>query len=222
MSSRNKDVQVAEFSYKIYINGKLLDDTRMMNIQEIVYEGNCSGSDLLQIYIHDPDMKFMEDSIIVEKSTIKFEAIYISSLGEKSTLEFKGHIAIIDISVLDDGVPQLALHCMDNTFLMDLDTKNRTWENIKVSDVVSKVFKEYGFKTKIDPTSSKKESVAQSNETDITFLTKLADEEGYLVYVEDNTGYFVKKPTNPPSQATLIYKEAPYDIVSFSPRITKK
>ena len=65
------------------------------------------------------------------------------------------------------------------------------------------------------------ETITQSNESDIAFLTKLAEEEDYLVYVEDNTGYFVKKPTNPTSQATLVYKESPYDIISFSPRITK-
>ena len=221
MSSRNKDVQVAEYSYKIYIGGKLLDDTRMMNIEEIVYEENATGSDLLQIYIHDPDMKFMEDSILVEKAAVKFEAIYISTLGEKSTLSFKGYISIIDISITEDGVPQLALHCMDDTFLMDLTPKNRTWEKTKVSNVVSKIFKEYGFKTKIDATSKTVESIAQSNETDITFLTKLADEENYLVYVENGTGYFVKRPTKPTSQATLVYRETPYDIISFAPRITK-
>ena len=221
MSSRSKDVQVAEFSYKIYIGGKLLDNTRMKNIQEIVYEENCTGSDLLQIYINDPDMKFLSDNILVEKTSIRFEAIYISSLGVKSNLTFKGYVSIIDVDFADDGVPQLVLQCMDNTYKMDRKLKKRTWEKTKRSTVASKIFKEYGFKTKIDSTSKKVDSISQSNETDIAFLTKLAEEEDYLVYVEGDTGYFVKKPTSYKSQATLKYKEAPYDIISFSPRITK-
>ena len=193
----------------------------MMNIQEINFEENSTGSDLLQIFIHDPDMKFMEDSILVERATIRFESIYIDSMGEKSTLIFKGYISLIDIDFGDDGVPQLALQCMDSTYLMDNKLKKRTWEKTTRSKVATQILKEYGFKTKVDSTSEVLDSLSQSNETDISFLMKLAEEEDYLVYVEENTGYFVKRPKTAPSQATLTYKELPFDVVSFAPRITK-
>lgn len=222
MSARNNDVQLASFSYKIYINKKLLDDNRMKNILDITVMDNSTGSDLLQISMCDPDLYFISDSIITEKSPITFEATYSSSTGVKSSLKFEGYISIIDINFAEDGIPTMLISCMDNTYLMDAKPKKRTWEKAKRSNVASQIFKEYGFKTVIDATSKTEDSISQSNETDISFLSKLADEEGYLVYVEGNTGYFVKKPTKLTSQATLQYKEAPYDILGFSPRITKK
>lgn len=223
MSSRNTDIQIASFSYKIYIRGKLLDDTRMKNILDVTVQDNCTGSDLLQITMCDPDLKFIEDDIITEKSAIKFEATYTNSKGAKSSIKFNGYISIIDIDFTDDGVPTMCLSCMDKTYIMDTQKKKRTWEKIKRSEVAKKIFKEHGLKTVIHDTKEKVDTITQSNETDIVFLNKLASEEDdYLVYVEGDTGYFVKKPTKVSSQATLQYKEAPYDITSFSPRIVKK
>ena len=222
MSNRNTDVQFASYSYKIYINKKLLDAERMKNILDVTLTDNSTGSDLLQITMCDPDLYFISDSIITEKSPITFELTYTSSKGSNSSLRFEGYISIIDIDFAQDGVPTLLISCMDNTYLMDATTKKRTWENLKHSDVVKKIYTEYGFKTQVDATSKTLESISQSNETDIAFISKIADSEGYLAYVEGTTGYFVKKPTNPPSQATLQYKQAPYDILGFSPRITKK
>lgn len=221
--SRNTDITLASFSYKIYINKKLLDDNRMKNILEVSINDNSTGSDLLQITLCDPDLTFISDDIIKNKAPIKFEATYTSSNGETSKLEFEGYISIIDIDFAEDGVPTMLISCMDNTYVMDTYPKKRTWEKTTRSAVANSIFKEYGFKTVIDNTSEKVDSISQSNETDIAFLTKLAgEEEDYLVYVEGNTGYFVKKPSNLKSQATLHYKEAPYDIRSFSPRINKK
>lgn len=222
MSSRNTDVQFASYSYKIYINKQLLDTERMKNTLEVTLMDNSTGSDLLQISMCDPDLHFISDNIITEKSPITFELNYTSSTGSNSSLKFEGYISIIDIDFAEDGVPTLLISCMDNTYLMDASTKKRTWENLKNSDVVKKIYTEYGLKTQVDATSKTLESISQSNETDIAFITKLADEEGYLAYVEGTTGYFVKKPTSPTSQATLYYKQAPYDILGFSPRITKK
>lgn len=222
--SRNTDVQIGHFSYKIYIRGKLLDDERMKNILEVNVQDNCTGSDLLQISMCDPDSHFIADDIITEKSAIKFEATYTNSYGVQSTFKFEGYISIIDIDFKNDGVPVMTIHCMDNTFIMDSIPKKRTWEKTTRSEVVKKIFKEHGLKAVVDSTSEVVDTLTQSNETDIVFITKLAsdEKEDYIVYVEGNTGYFKKKPTAVSSQATLRYKEAPYDILGFLPRISKK
>lgn len=218
----SSNVILAGFSYKIHINKKLLSDNAMKNILDISLSDNSTGSDLLQISMSDPDLEFIADDIITEKSSITFEATYTSSTGKTSSLKFEGYISIIDIAFIEDGVPTMIISCMDNTYLMDSKPKKRTWEKTTNSSVASKIFKEYGFNVVVDDTKTVIDSISQSNKTDIAFLTELAKDEDYLVYVEGKTGYFIKKPSKVTSQATLTYKEAPYDILSFSPRIVKK
>lgn len=215
---------VGSFSYKIIFNGTELDSSRMKCIESVVLNDKAHGSDLLQINIIDSDLKFAEDSILVEKAKVKFEATSVDSRGKTTKLSFDGYVAIIDLDFPGDGSPKMTLHCMDTTYLMDAKEKKRTWQNMKVSDVVSKVFQEYGLTPKVDATKDKVETISQSNTTDIAFLLSLADseKEDYLCYVEGTTGYFVKKPKEPPSQKDLVYKDAPYDILGFSPRIAKK
>lgn len=223
--SKVNNVNVSEVSYSITINGKKLDDTRMSNILDITLEDSATGSDLLQISICDPDLTFIEDNILLETATINFEATYTNTKGQASKVKFDGYISLILIDFPSDGIPTIDICCMDKTYLMDVKPKKRTWSNMKRSDVASKIFKEYGLKTQIDSTSEKLETISQSNKTDIAFLIELAKAEKkdeYLVYVEGDTGYFVKKPKSLKSQATLTYKEAPYDITSFRPTISKR
>lgn len=42
----------SSFSYQIWINGALMSSDRMEMITDIVYEDNCTGSDLLTITIY--------------------------------------------------------------------------------------------------------------------------------------------------------------------------
>ena len=216
--------KVASFSYKIWINGKLLDDNRMSHISQVVLEDSASGSDLLKIQISDPDLTFLGDDIILEKSKIKFAGTYEDTDGKTTKVEFTGYIAIIDVQFPDNNTPELVINCMDVTYLMDRKKKKRTWENKKASDVAQLIFKEYGLKTNIDATSKKLDTISQSDVTDIQFLVNLANDqsEEYLVYVSDNTGYFKKKKLPTSASVEFKYKQHPYDIRGFTPRIEKK
>ena len=222
--SRNTDVGISSFSYKISINGKALDSNRMKNILDVQLIDTATGSDLLEITMSDPHFEFIEDKIIIETAKVQFDATYIDTNKATHKLSFSGYISIINLDFNSDGTPLLSICCMDNTYLMDSAPKKRTWENLRRSDVASKIFKEYGLKTKIDASATKEETISQSNKTDISFIIDLANEEkeDYLVYVENGTGYYVKKPKTPKSQKTLVYREKPYDIHSFRPSISKK
>lgn len=206
--------------YRIYIDGKELDEFRYSMIKEVVFEDNASGSDLLKITIVDPEFIFIDDKILIEEKKVKFYGGY----EHDYRLMFTGFISIVDIDFPEEGSPVLVVNCMDNTHIMNRVKKSRTWTNKTRGEVASAIFKEYGLKAVIKTNGKKQEDISQSNETDIQLLIKLADEEvdTHIVYVEDNTGYFVKKEILSSPQATLDYRDGAMNILSFSPRINKE
>lgn len=206
--------------YQLFIKGEEIDSERYSMIEEIVFEDNSSGSDLLSITINDPNFIFLNDDIFIEEAKVKFIGGYL----DNHRVMFEGYIATIDVDFPNTGCPTMTLNCMDNTHLMNRSKKKRTWKNKKRSDIASQIFKEYGLTAVVDASPRTEEDISQSNETDIVFLEKLAGEEidTYLVYVEGNKGYYVKKKLLDSPQATLDYREGNMQIMSFSPTINKQ
>lgn len=206
--------------YNIYLNGTELDDFRYDMIQSVTYEDNATGSDLLTIEIEDPEFIFIDDNIFLEDAKVKF----VGGYEDEVRTMFEGYISIIDMSFPEDGSPKLTINCMDNTHLMNRVKKSRTWENMTRGQVARAIFQEYGFQVVIKETGNVQESIAQSKETDIQFLIKLADEEidPHLVYVEGNTGYYVTKEILESPQATLDYRDGNLELLTFSPSINKE
>lgn len=211
---------LTSMKYIIYIDGVEIDEFRYSMIQQVVYEDNASGSDLLAITFEDPEFLFINDDVFVVDKKVKF----IGGFDNNMRTMFEGYISIIDISFPNTGSPSITLNCMDNTHLMNRVKKSRTWTNKTRGQVASEVFREYGFKTVIKETGTVISSIAQNKETDIEFLIKLADDEvePHLVYLEGNTGYYVKKELLATPQATLDYRDGNMQILSFSPTINKE
>lgn len=206
--------------YYLYINGKELDTFRYSMIQDITFEDNASGSDLLTINIEDPEFLFINDNIFLEDNKVKF----IGGFDTDLPIRFEGYISIIDIDFPETGSPTLCIQCMDNTHVMNRVKKKRTWNNTTRAKVAREIFREYGFKVVIEDSGIKEDTISQSDETDIEFLVKLSEDEiePYLVYLEGTTAYYVKKKILARQQDTLDYRDGNQTILSFSPRINKE
>ena len=109
---------------------------------------------------------------------------------------------------------------------MNRKKKKRSWDNVTRADVVKKIAQEYGFKCEVekDYTFTKEDTISQSDVTDIEFCENLAGEERvpFMCKLVGKTLYYVKKGLLKDPSSTLYYKKYPYDVVSFSPRITKE
>jgi hypothetical protein len=208
------------YDYELYVGGKKLDSYRKSLIQDISLEDNASGSDLLTLTVADPDFLFIDDNIFVEDTPVKFLGGWVGEV-----LEFNGYIALIDVDFPPTGFPNLTIHCMDSTHLMNRKPKKRTWNNMKDSDVAKAIFKEYGLIPVVDDTGKVQETISQSNATDIQFLmdkAKNQPDDEFLCYVEGKYGYFVKKKLLAKAQDTLEYRKGSGRLLSFRPRIDKE
>ena len=206
--------------YAISIDGADLGDDILSLIENVSFEETSSGSDLLTISLNDPNFQFIEDDIFIEDKPITFICGYL----DETPIEFNGYISAIDIIFPDSGSPVLTMHCMDGTHLMNRKKKKRTWNNMKKSDVVAEIVKEYGFQAIVDDTEEVMETISQTDVTDIQFIESLSGDlpDIYLVYLEGEDFHFVRKKVLDEPQKVLNYRKAPFNIFSFDPQINKE
>lgn len=209
--------------WKFYINGKELDEKRRYCIESFTLNSSCSGSDTLSFTVNDPEFIFLEDNIFIEDATVKLEFNLTKDINKKA---FEGYISTIDVSFPESGFPVLDIFCLDKTHLMNRKKKKRTWDNVTNADVVQKIGKEYGFNVVIESNYEfeLKETISQSEQTDIEFLDSLVREERdlFMCKLKDNTLYYIKKKISENAKSNLIYRSFPYDIRSIDFQITKE
>ena len=221
--SKYKQGEVLAITYDIWISGTKLGMKKKSCINSIEIKETVEGSDMATIQITDPEFLYIEDNIFIEENTIKI------SLGWDNTTyreEFQGYISAIDINFDSTGCPKLTITCMDNTHTMNRVKKNKTFKNCTSADVVKKIMQENGYTCVIDESYQFKvqETITQSNQTDIDFVTKLAGDEvhPFTARLVGNTFYYVKMGSMTAPKMTLSYKKYPHEIISFSPKINKE
>lgn len=209
--------------WNVYVNGVLLELSKKKCIESIEIEELCDGSDVCSIVLNDPDFLFIEDNLFVEEATI---SVKMGWHGDTYRVSFDGFISAIDLNFPENGYPVMTLFCMDNSHLMNRKEKDRSWDNVTRPEVVQKIAMEYGFKCVIESGYSFKteDTISQTGTTDIEFCENLAGEERdpFMCKLIGNTLFYVKKGILKNASATLNYRKAPYDVVSFKPQINKE
>ena len=192
--SKYKQGEVLAIVYDVWISGTKLGMNKKACINSISIKETVEGSDSATIQISDPEFLYIEDNIFIEDNSIKIK------LGWSNTtyrVTFNGYISAIDINFDSDGIPKLTITCMDNTHVMNRKKKNETYKNCTSAEVVKKIVQGYGYSCVVDSSYSfkRQETITQSNQTDIDFITKLAGDEVYpfTARLVGNTFYYVKK-----------------------------
>ena len=211
--------------YEVYLNGERLPQSTKEQIESLSVIDSASGCSTAQIVLNDLDFVFIEDDYFVEDVPIKIEGGWNECTYVWS---FVGYIAAIDIDFGEGGFPVVTLNLMDATYLMSLEEKCRTWENVTSKNVVTEIASEYGFGVEIYPENyvfMLEECISQSNVTDISFIRQLADRESdlFVVYLKNDrqTLYYGLRGITGDSVMDLWYKQETREIQSFSPKINR-
>lgn len=215
--------EVYAITYDVWISGTKLSLEKKQCINSIEIKETVDGADSATLVISDPEFLYIEDNIFLEDNKIQIKLGWDNTTYRET---FNGYISAIDINFDAYGIPTLTVTCMDNTHKMNREKKSATFSNCTSADVVKKIVKEYGFTCVVDSSYSFKqqETITQSNQTDIEFITQLAGNEVYPITARlvGNTFYYVKMGKLETSKLTLTYKKYPHEIISFSPRINKE
>lgn len=228
-----KDIDTLTPFYRLKVDGKSIPESVMDRIQTLTYEENDLGADTLQLEVEDSIYYFLDNPQLFEDLPIEAELGYESL----PAYTFKGYIIIVQPSFTAGGQVTASITCMDESHLLNKKKKIRTWNNMKISDILTKIAKEYKLKADIQATSTVYEKLTQSNETDIQFICKLVnglnnDSLGsgigqkqpvfstrqYMVKIKNQTMTFKERvlSTND-SRRDLWYNSGEANIISFSP-----
>lgn len=212
---------VREPYFELYIAGKKLSDSKLQFVEQVEYEDHATGSDICSVTIADPKYEFISDPKIAASSSFKL----IGGYRLKKREMINGFISAVDYDFTEDNTPLVTIHAMDKTHKMDRIIKKRSWNKKSYYQVVQIIAREYGLGFKGKPNKQAKkiqDTVSQSGETDIQFLMDIADECEMIVYVKGNTLYFTERNYSADPQTSLYYRQPPFTLIEFSPRLVQK
>ena len=207
--------------YDVWIGGIKLGLDRKECITQISISETVSGSDSCTLQVSDPDLKFISDNIYQENKKVK---VSMGWYGYKYRVTFNGYICAIDINFDSDGIPKMTIVCMDNTYRMNKKKTTKTFKKKTSAQIVKSIVKKYGFKCVVQSgyKFTKQDSIQQSDQTDIEFITSLANGEThpFTACLVGKTFYYVKMgKLDKKADKSLTYRDYPSDIISFSPQI---
>lgn len=221
--SKYKQGGILSIVYDVWISGTKMGIDKKECINSIEIKETVDGADTATIQITDPEFLYIEDDIFLEDNTIKIKLGWSNTTYRET---FEGYISAIDIDFNSNGCPKLTVTCMDKTHIMNRTKKDATFKNTTSASVVKQICKKYGYNVVIDSSYSfqVQETITQSHQTDIDFITKLANDEVYpfTARLVGNTFYYVKKGKLETPKMTLTYKKYPHEVISFNPKINKE
>jgi phage protein D len=125
--------------------------------------------------------------------------------GRVETL-IDGYITHVDALLDEDGDAYLEVSGMDASVLMDLEDHRVAWANKKDSDIAQEIFRKHNLTSDVEDTQTRhEEKVATTLQTgsDIRFLRRLAERNGFECRVRGRTGIFRAPKLNEPPQKLL-------------------
>jgi phage protein D/phage baseplate assembly protein gpV len=128
---------------------------------------------------------------------------------------FKGEIVTVEPD-FQAGSAAMVVRAYDRSHRMMRSRKQRTFKDVTVSDIVSKICKENGLSAQVTPSGGKLDMVVQNGESDWDFIWRLAQRIGFELLVDDTKAVF-RRPNLSGDPVELSY---PDDLHAFRPRIT--
>ena len=128
---------------------------------------------------------------------------------------FKGEIVTVEPDFQAGGA-SMVVRAYDWSHRMMRSRKQRTFVNVKISDIVRRVCQENGLSASVeDERGGPLETVVQNSESDWDFVWRLARRIGFELTVNDRTAEF-----KPPQHSTPVELAYPEHLHAFRPRIT--
>ena len=145
--------------------------------------------------IADLDISLWED--------VKFSVIF----GSDSTDLFEGVVTHVRTK-FEKGRGALEVRAMDRSILLDRRDVVHAWKKQKDSAIAATILRRHGLRPRVADTKlvhSEIVSTIMQRETDMRFLRRLAERNGFECYVEGRVAYFRNPRESPPRLPAVYY-----------------
>jgi phage protein D len=182
---------MAEVSYTLTVAGQPADGELLASVQSLEVEDHADLADMLRLRIAiavasgGSHWNVVDDGLFDRLANLRVAAKVGTGRAEP----------VIDAYVIDSraafssepGRSVLEVVAMDATALLSLEEKVKSWPDQADSAIASSIFSDYGFTANVrdsQPVRQQEDTTTIQRGTDIAFLRKLAERNGYETYVE--------------------------------------
>lgn len=206
------DIYVPTFEMKV--GGSPLELNIAKTILDISVTEASNQSRSFSFRLHDPTLKLInrEHGLLTEGKRVEISLGYVGSTKKLIV----GEITALTAEFPGSGPATLHVEGFDLLRTATRGTAYRQFEEgQRDSEIVSEIAPKLGLTPSVDPTAVRTGRREQHHISDLRFLEQLAEDNGYFLWVEDETLYF--KKARPGSSVSLEWGKT---LMSFSLRLS--
>lgn len=180
MMSRNNLITA---NFQVLINGKELDPSIKLAISSLSVEDEVNLPTMFNLVLNSFDFN-KGDWCGIDLDLFKLGDEVKIRMGEDQTAEMlTGEITSIEA---DFGAEShFEIRGFDRLHRLRFGTKSRSFQEMKISEIVDQIASSAGLSTKIKATDTVQKYLFQNNQTDYDFLVEFAERLGYELAVTD-------------------------------------
>lgn len=177
-------------TYTLLINNTPASPDLLQAIQEVQVENNGEMADVFRLRIaigmsKSGDWTILEDDPFMPLTPVTVRMQIGTGLSEPL---ISGYVTAQHVEISNEpGQSYLEVVGMDATALMNLEEKVIAWPDMADSDIATAIFGNYGLTPNVDQTQPVRQALDVTTiqrGTDIQFLRRLAERNGFECYVE--------------------------------------
>jgi uncharacterized protein len=206
-------------AFRIQVDGKDLLKNYYMEIASVQVDNTLKGADRFSFTVNSTfnferrEFEHLKDTFDFGKP-VEIHMGYTGNRGLK--LMLRGMITSVQTSFPASGLPQINVSGYDLSYPMTKGKRSDNWTDQTDTQVVMLIADRYGLQAKAEDTKVKHPKTEQSQESDFQLLEKLAERNGFEMYVYDQTLFFHAPKNDEPAVVTLEWGKG---LVSFAPEI---
>ena len=199
--------------FAIYLDGQKIPPAAAAAVLGIRVYQTRKGASAFEIVVSDPLLKWQSDKLFTDCKEVKID---LGAIGKLKTV-FDGEVTAWRTELENKGPTVIVLRGLDRSHRLMRGTKTRTYADSTPLDCVTKIAGEAGLTAKT-AAGSGPEPVKmyrfQANESDFSYLRKMADLEGYEFWVDAKELHFERPELSSTDDCTFNFGD---EIKTFLP-----
>jgi Bacteriophage probable baseplate hub protein len=198
--------------FNVYLDGTKLDGATKAAISGVRVYLTHSGASAFEIVVDDPELRWQDKPTFTECKEVKIEL----GIPGKMKKVFDGEVTAWRTELERAGPTVLVVRGLDRSHRLMRGHKTKTYAQASPIDCAQKIASAAGLtaKTNAGQPAPVKTFRIQANESDYSFLRKMAELEGYLFYVDGSDLHFERPTLSSTDDVTVTFGE---DVKTFLP-----
>jgi phage protein D len=198
--------------FNVTLDGTRLDGEAKGAISGVRVYLTHSGASAFELVVDDPELRWQAKPTFTESREVQIEL----GVPGKMKKVFDGEVTAWRTELERSGPTVLVLRGMDRSHRLMRGHRTKTYAEASPIDCAQQIASAAGLtaKTSAGQPAPVKTFRLQANESDFSFLRKLADLEGYLFYVDGSDLHFERPKLSSKDDLTVTFGE---DLKTFLP-----